>query len=87
MPRYNVDVPFWRHGELLPVNSEVTMTIGEAKYLGHAITEKKAFAEKVVTPEPAPAPAAEPEAETPTAFVAEVVEQRPHGHKRRRNAE
>ena len=82
MPEYNVDTAFWRKGELLPVDSTVSMTEAEAKYLKHAITEKSAKAAEPATPaaEPEPAPAL-------VAAVA-VEEQSVSGHRgRRRHAE
>jgi len=80
MPKYNVDTAFWRKGELLAVDSEVTMTIAEAKYLKHAISEKGAKAAQ-----PVEAVAAEPEPVRPIAYAA--VEEQPSHGKRRRQAE
>jgi hypothetical protein len=79
MPKYNVDKAFWRNGHLLEVDSSVTMSKAEAKYLGHVLTEVD------VSPAPAQAPAvqepAAPEPVTPAVDApvagASVAEQ-PH---------
>jgi hypothetical protein len=42
MTEYTANTDFWRKGQLVPKGTSVSMTKAEAKYLGHALTEKGA---------------------------------------------
>jgi hypothetical protein len=81
MPKYNVDKAFWRGGRLVAVGEMVSMTMAEAKYLGHILSEDKV----VAAPEAAPAPAAEEVAE-PAAAGVTVTEKPVHAKRTKRHA-
>jgi hypothetical protein len=78
MPKYKVDVAFWRNGLKVAAGEEITLSKSEAKYLGHIVSEVKAGT-------PAPAPADEPEAPAPAVGV--TVAEKPHGRRKRHAAE
>ncbi len=94
MKTYTTNTVIWRKGLEVPAGTELVMSDAEAKYIKHALTEKKApaaskpIAKPEAQPELAPedpAPVAEVEAEPVAPLAVSVVEdEAPHERPHRR---
>jgi hypothetical protein len=60
MKDYRVAVAFWRNGIEQKVDDVIRMTVAEAKYLGHVVTEEVTKVVQAVAPKKSRAPAAAP---------------------------